>query len=160
MNKIDKLKNVIQNLKNEIAQIKVLKINLESSNIKTFWEKTLEKFKNDSRLIVYYRKDKIDVLNKFCLAYDTIDFYGYKKREWLEFNVFTPDNLKSEIIKILPYKEEYLEKSVKTLAHLKSIESRYKKIIELKKINNYHNYNSSMLNIIKDDLKDSHYINN
>jgi len=99
-------------------------------------------------------------LNKFCLAYDTIDFYGYKKREWLEFNVFTPDNLKSEIIKILPYKEEYLEKSVKTLAHLKSIESRYKKIIELKKINNYHNYNSSMLNIIKDDLKDSHYINN
>jgi len=154
------LKNVIQNLKNEIAQIKVLKINLESSNIKTFWEKTLEKFKNDSRLIVYYRKDKIDVLNKFCLAYDTIDFYGYKKREWLEFNVFTPDNLKSEIIKILPYKEEYLEKSVKTLAHLKSIESRYKKIIELKKINNYHNYNSSMLNIIKDDLKDSHYINN
>jgi len=36
MNKIDKLKNVIQNLKNEIAQIKVLKINLESSNIKTF----------------------------------------------------------------------------------------------------------------------------
>ena len=159
METIEKIKNVLFNGQSELKELNKTLVALEKANLKSFWEKTLEKFKKDYNINCYYHKDDVDVFNKFCVYYKTKDNHG-ESHGWVEIHCFNSLELIEELKKLIDQRKNSIEKTKKTIKQIKKIEKWFNKIIELKKEFSYQNYNSDILHILADSITDSYYLNN
>ena len=147
-------KNILQTLQNQKTNIQILLQELEKNKYKTLSNKNLEKIKQNTWIAVYFDRHKIDVLTKFKLLYTEVN-NNWTHNWWLEFNIFTIEELKQELDNQIWYKEENIKKAKKTIQHQKGIVKRYKKIIELLKVNSFDNYDSEILKVYKNSLSNS-----
>ena len=151
-------KNIIDSLRNKIANMQVLDIYLDNNKISNCSEKTNEKLQKETVLKIrlnkcFYNNDKKIITLQYNKITKNNNYF-----ESLDFTFVNEVDLKETLNKQIAYDLQYIELTKKTIKDQVKIKKTLSKIIELTKSLNYTEYNSEIVSEIWKSLEDSYLL--